>query len=670
MLRLSRRRAEKKAGEEAGGGEAEAGESGWSLEDRRREVERLLYREVLERIGEEGAEAKKELYRSMDRVEDPLVRAYIRKVLEIEERDPRKKPLMNIAVKYINEAVKHGLHRDRERFFRFLASSLIHTAHEIAKQFPTITQDEMDKAYGIVRAWSFRGMVEPWHMIDRTMGDVLEELEKEGVEDAGRWLKHIRELQDKITQARIKADSDWKDNPNLLYSSLVSEVQGTPFEYAVTRPEEILGIEKEKEGEAPGAGILAHPDRYPALTQKILLKALVLGELQREDNGVDKSLYRVLLGLASGPGAVSSYHRLILGWLERVRGGERVSPIRLVVERLALPSSVKGVLLAYAKRVEDGVPVGDIPVGEREAFREAVERAKLEVWGGERRHGAVVSGMAPALGLGWDDGRVVLTGMLDDLARLYTGEKSVALLEAERDALQVYSVLESLGDKGLSLDPYSASEKLRGLVERSIRDPVLAGFYGEVVDYYQATLHELPRGGGLVEWLLGKEEMLVERLMGLKDGSVLGCSQARGLRRLYRLLVLLTVDETIEGMRMFYRDMAGGWSVRVAGGGGFRPVHGHVVLRLVEDYGLLRRAEGEAYRDAVLRVASAYESLFYSAFITGVELRSALSTGGGDYVGAGVHEGLLQALAAAQARCPFPDTPDTVAGEGGCYGDP
>ena len=201
---------------------------------------------------------------------------------------------------------------------------------------------------------------------------------------------------------------------------------------------------------------------------------------------------------------------------------------------------------------------------------------------------------------------MALAGIVKDLADIYTGEKSIGEVDAERDALQVYHTIKGLEDKGGEIDPQDAAEELRKTVNTHIQDEKLREAYNTVIDHYLQTHHRLrgESGARYLQALLEEERSLGRKLAG----KGLTETQIARLRNLYRMLNLLTARSTLGGLKRFHSEIAREARVK-AGGREFVPVHGPLVTALADDYSDYRRASGEKRKLLARAIAATYEPL-------------------------------------------------------------
>jgi len=166
---------------------------------------------------------------------------------------------------------------------------------------------------------------------------------------------------------------------------------------------------------------LARPGRYSVLVQKLLFASIVLGEMQREEGGVDRRLYRALRGLVVGPLSIGGWYPLVAGWFEVLERGERRSPLTVLLRRIPAGPRYKAEALRFLRVIEEGVPPGRVSSGEREAFLRAVEEIKREVWASPGRIGGAVVGEVLSGGVGLGEAVRAVIGLLHDLAQVHAG---------------------------------------------------------------------------------------------------------------------------------------------------------------------------------------------------------------------------------------------------------
>ena len=169
-----------------------------------------------------------------------MIREYLKKVEE-KAKWPDYRPLADIIYRAAKEALDKGL--DREQFFQYIASTLLHTTHEIAKQHPHITPSDVKRALGESHYfWLFLNMTEPYFAIGYLLTDLLKDVEKEYPE-AKKYREELEKLLKALGRAKGKAGiRDWIENPGIAYSALTEIITNTPLEKYAKTPEEILGI--------------------------------------------------------------------------------------------------------------------------------------------------------------------------------------------------------------------------------------------------------------------------------------------------------------------------------------------------------------------------------------------------------------------------------------------
>ncbi|MEB3806399.1 MAG: hypothetical protein GSR73_02655, partial [Desulfurococcales archaeon] len=218
------------------------------------EEERAMFREaekfraILDAILEENPKLRNEIEKIKEEVKDPLIKGYIEELTHLDDASPAFKGTVTILYQAIKQAVEKGLHKDREKFFNYIASTLLHTAHELAKQTPHLTEEYIKQKYGENVAYTFHDLTDPTTAIHIYLSRRLEEL-KEKVKEAEEYYERYRELFMKISDLKDKMGIErWNQSPTLAYTGLISELRGTPHEEVLKKPEEILGIKPEELG--------------------------------------------------------------------------------------------------------------------------------------------------------------------------------------------------------------------------------------------------------------------------------------------------------------------------------------------------------------------------------------------------------------------------------------
>ncbi|GEM_PF-3472527 len=241
-----------------------------------------------------------------------------------------------------------------------------------------------------------------------------------------------------------------------------------------------------------------------------------------------------------------------------------------------------------------------------------MEHAKQEIWRNPDKYLPAAQKILATLGIGTQQAEKTLTGILDDLAKIYTGEKTIEELDAERDALQVLRTVKDLPGPGTHIDPYEVAARIRATIDNHIQDPLLRKAYHEVIDHYQATYHQIPRNREYLKELIRRERELEERLQQLThEDRKLTKTQIRRLSNLYRMLNLLTTHPTLHEMRRFYHQLFQDRRIRVESEE-FLPVHGPLITTLAEDFGELRRTPEKEYREKAVSIVASYEPLLYT----------------------------------------------------------
>ncbi len=363
---------------------------------------------------------------------------------------------------------------------------------------------------------------------------------------------------------------------------------------------------EEEEKPIHGVKMLAHPDRYSIAVQKFLIKALILGEYQRQGDGVHKNLYRVFRDLVSSPLITSNWKPWIADWLERLEKGEKASPLRHFLENLPLNPRLKAEAYRYLARIERGESINDIPEDEKKRFLEAVERIKQEIWRNPEKYHEVFTDLAYVKGLNPDLSRKALVGLIHDLAQIYVGRKSLAELDLERDATQIYYTIRNLQDLGNYVDPSIVARRLREIIETHIQDEDMRKAYLEALNHYVQTQPDIPRNERFLEALLEREKELEQRLTNMKLPHV----ETVRVRSFYRALLLTTAEPSLSDLKRLYSKILPELTVRIDSEE-FIPQHGTVATIVATIFTGIREA-GENVENLARKEASKFESLSYA----------------------------------------------------------
>ena len=410
----------------------------------------------------------------------------------------------------------------------------------------------------------------------------------------------------------------------------------------------------EEEEKPSGAPVLARPDRYPTLTQKILLKTLILGEHLREDNkGVHRDLYRALRNLLTTPLTTSNWYPLLTEWFENLEKGQHISPLTQIIQKLPIHPTVKQEAYRYLAHIEQGKPIDQIPEEEKRAFKRVIEQIKQAIWLNPQRYAPVLEQLAYATGMNQKDAVKALIGIIDDLAKVYTGEKSPRQVGIERDATQVYHTIKNLQDRGNYIDPYQLTQTLTNIIEQHIQDPLLREAYKQAIKHYQETHHLIPRSLDYLEKIMEKERELEEKLKQLAHGErKLTELETKRIAALYRTLMLLTPYPTLKETKRFYFQLVERIKIRV-GNEKFIPVHGPVCSEVASAFQRIVIAR-QKEKDHVAKMEMAgFEPLFYTTPHLALKVESILSGIVGEVVPLETHQGFVVFVSRSQTRFPL-----------------
>ncbi len=410
-------------------------------------------------------------------------------------------------------------------------------------------------------------------------------------------------------------------------------------------------LEEEKPSGAP---VLARPDRYPTLTQKILLKTLILGEHLRENNkGVHRDLYRALRNLLTTPLTTSNWYPLLTEWFENLEKGQHISPLTQIIQKLPIHPTIKQQAYRYLAHIEQGKPIDQIPEEEKRAFKQVIEQIKQAIWLNPQGYAPVLEQLAYATGMNQKDAVKALVGIIDDLAKIHTGEKTPRQVGIERDATQVIHTIKNLQDRGNYIDPYHLTQTLTNIIEQHIQDPLLREAYKQAIKHYQETTHQIPRNHEYLEKIMEKERELEEKLKQLTHGErKLTDTEAKRITMLYRTLMLLTPHPTLKETKQFYSQLAHKLKIRV-GDEEFLPVHGPIAEDVATSYSAIRKAGPEEKEEVIKREIASFEPLFHTTPHIEKKVASILSTTFQPVVPREKHEEFIKHLERTQVRRPL-----------------
>ncbi|MEB2835908.1 MAG: hypothetical protein GSR80_000759 [Desulfurococcales archaeon] len=432
----------------------------------------------------------------------------------------------------------------------------------------------------------------------------------------------------------------------------VSKQLGIDIEPYLKEIEQELGLTQEKPQAkpTPGAAILAHPDRYPTLAQKVLLKALILGEHLRQPGGIHRDLYRALRNLLTTPLTTANWYPLLAEWFEDLEAGHHKSPLTHILQKLPLDHKTLNQAYAYLAKIEQGTPLDQIPQEEKEAFKTLMERVKEEIWRNPTKYLRIADSLLYTTGLSEKEAIKALVGLIDDLAKIHAGEKTPRQIGIERDAAQVIQTIKNLPASTGHTDPYTIASRLREIIETHIQHPLLRNAYQTAIQHYLQTYYQLPRDEHYLEAIAREERRLEEKLKQLQHGEErLTDPEASRIAMLYRTLMLLTPHPTLEDTKKFYSRLAGNLKIRV-GDEEFLPVHGPVAEDIATSFSAIRKAAPEERDEVARREIASYEPLLYAAPHIEKKVASILSKPYGRVIPEEEYEGLIRHLANIQVR--------------------
>ncbi|BAA79237.2 hypothetical protein APE_0283.1 [Aeropyrum pernix K1] len=608
--------------------------------------------EAYEQLQAEYDRAYRELLKREKEAEDPHIKKLIQNIKEYHElfrKDNEMRPPWMLTAILLNEALKHGV-KDRDKIYQYILKASWEYAKEIAQALPAKKyQGRYTRAYADQMRNPFISIIE------------IEAMIREANRDDPKWKKYTQmfdlywnKIPDDIYNRADSQHHEVTKYLQLLEEALREAERESGVEpFWHKTPEEILGIGP-GEGPAPaGEPILAYPDRYPTLAQKVLLKTLVLGEFLREGGGVHRDLYRALRNLLDSPLTTNHWYPFLAEWFENLEKGRHVSPLTQLLQKLPVNPELKQRAYRYLAQIEQGKSISEIPEEERKAFREVIERLKNEIWRNPDRFVPIVEELTYATGMNIKDAAKTLIGVLDDFAKIYSGEKSPRQAGIERDATQVLHVIKNLRDRGNYVDPYHVTETLINIIEQHIQDPLLREAYKRILEHYQRTHGEIPRDLRYLERVVEEERELEEKLKGLeRENRKLSEGDIRRTAMLYRTLMLLTPHPSLEDIKRFYSRLAERLKVKV-GEESFLPVHGPVAEDVASSFAAIRRAKPEERERVVRREISGFEPLFHAAPHIKEGVMSVLAATRSNIVSGEKHEEFIRHLERTQVRRPL-----------------
>jgi hypothetical protein len=204
----------------------------------------------------------------------------------------------------------------------------------------------------------------------------------------------------------------------------------------------------------------------------------------------------------------------------------------------------------------------------------------------------------------------ILVGILDDLTKIHTGEKTPRQVGIERDAIQVINTIKNLQDKGNHVDPYQLAQTLTNIIEQHIQDPLLREAYKKTIQHYLQTHTQIPRNTTYLEKIIEKERELEQKLEQLThENRKLTKLETMRIANLYRMLMLLTPYPTLKETKRFYSQLAEKLKIKVENEA-FLPVHGPVAEDVASSFAIIRKAKPEEKDEVVRREIASFEPLF------------------------------------------------------------
>ena len=617
----------------------------------KKQAELLALKELASRIRAEAARARQEVLQKLEEIQNPIIKAYIE---QLDKKYTEKEDRVALAYIAVREAIRKGLQNNPEKFFKEITKNLILTTHKLSTEYRTINDEDAEKE-GLY--WFYTGTLDPFFIVSDGVRVPLYKVYKEmGIEEAKKYRDMIYEIEGALSAVK----KDYQDYWNLSPEEHMAKALPLLREAGLDIEEEVRKIEEEKieaEEEAkptPGARILAHPDRYPTLTQKILLKTLILGELQRENNkGVDRNLYRAIRNLLTTPLTTANWYPLLTEWFENLEKGQHTSPLTHIIQKLPIDPRLKQQAYKYLALIEQGTPLNQIPSEEKQAFRQAIEKVKQDIWRNPGKYQPIIDQLLYTTGLNTREAIKTLIGVIDDLARIHTGEKTPRQIGILRDATQILHTIRNLEGKNHYIDPYWITNTLTRIINENIQDPLLRKAYYTTIQHYQQTNHQIPRNQEYLEKIIEKERELEEKLRKLQEGEEkLDELEVKRIGNLYRILMLLTPHPTLEETKRFYNQIARQLTVKV-GNEEFLPVHGPIAEDLATTYSRIRTAPPEKKEEIVRREIAKYEPVLFITPHIERGVNNILAKPYGKLIPMEEHEKFLTHLERTQMRRPI-----------------
>ena len=608
-------------------------------EDQEAKTRQVLLRAVRDSLAYKAREAGKKITEIKEKTDDPEQR----KVAEIMYDLIVKAPLgyKYIATPAALEILEKKLYKDPNQVMKVLLQTHYYVLREAYKNIPGIHKatSEEHREHGdntIEPGWAWGGAAEVLSALYyATHDERYKELKKK-----------LREMSDEISARRLEVTTDPDHALREIINKHAQKMIGEP---AIPEEEE----EEKREEPIPGAKILSHPDRYPTLTQKILLKTLILGELQRENHGVSRDLYRALRNLLTGPLTTANWHPFLTEWFENLERGQTTSPLTHILQKLPIDPILKHKAYQYLQKIEQGTPIKEIPTEEKQAFKQLMEQVKQEIWNNPTRHAEVMDHLAYYTGTNQRDAAKALIGLIDDLTKIYTGEKTPRQVGIERDATQVLRLIQNLQDKEASIDPYQITATLNQIIQTHIQDPLLRKAYQTTIQHYQETIYQVPRNHQYLEKIIEKERELEQKLQELEEnGEKLRDLEVKRIAMLYRTLMLLTPHPTLKETKQFYNQIAQRLKIRV-GSEEFLPVHGPIAEDTATSFAAIRKAPPEEKEQVIRREIASFEPLLYAAPHVEKALTGILAKGHGKTIPLEEHQEFIKHLERTQMRRPL-----------------
>ncbi len=282
-----------------------------------------------------------------------------------------------------------------------------------------------------------------------------------------------------------------------------------------------------------------------------------------------------------------------------------------------------------------------------------MERLKQEIWRNPERYHRALDELVYTTGLNPKDAVKSLIGAIDDLTKIYTGEKTPRRVGIERDATQIIHLIKDLQDKGSYTDTHEIADKIANIIESHIQDSLLKKAYKEAIMHYTQTHHQPPRDERYLDAVIEKERELEEKLRNVEhEGRKLTDIEVRRIGNLYRILMLLTPHPTLEETKRFYGRIAHRLKIRV-GSEEFLPTHGPVTEDMATSFAAIRKAPPHEKEEIVKREIARFEPLLSTAPHIKEKVLSILATTHGPEVPMEKHNSFIRHLERTQIRRPI-----------------